>query len=346
MFSRGERSLYCSASSWPTSERKPLFTPGWPMSCAIPAMSSVCCSSSERKPSEQVACMMRAAACTTSRACAKLWNGTGRYSFSTAVTNRCRSCTSSVALKKPSEESWKRETAKTARAVRWALVSGSGLKDHETKTSCDTPKSSNLMDGAPSFLRWVTTPDGLRPSILFASSTMFFPCSIVRMPQSSSRKSSLVSGMFLAVCRSAMMASFWTTFSNSFISLELSTSTASSSGNSWTTALNLKTVEAICRTVDSMRSKGRTVSSVTTLESVRPLKSMMPTMKIIVAMAKPASICAGACMLKATMKVLVCTRRAEDSRGGAERAGDQSHVPSLVQRNPGASEVGTPLQTL
>mmetsp|Transcript_98356 Transcript_98356/g.278541 ORF Transcript_98356/g.278541 Transcript_98356/m.278541 type:complete len:292 (-) Transcript_98356:447-1322(-) len=290
MFSRGERSLYWRASSWPTSERKPLLTPGCPTSWPTAAMSSVICSSSVRKLSQQVICMVLAVVWTTSTAWAKLWNGTGRYSFSTAATKRCRSCTSSGVLKRLSPESWKRETEKTVSAIRWALVRGSGLKDQEAKTSWETPKSSSRMEGS-GFLRAGWLPEGLRPSGFF-SSVMFLPCIMLRMPMSSSRMPSVFWGTVLAVCRSAMIASFCTTFSRSFISLELSMSTASSSSLVWTFELNLKTVLAMCRTVASMRSRGRTASSVTTLERAMPLKSMMMMMKHIVAMARAASSCA------------------------------------------------------
>mmetsp|Transcript_78539 Transcript_78539/g.182238 ORF Transcript_78539/g.182238 Transcript_78539/m.182238 type:complete len:204 (+) Transcript_78539:544-1155(+) len=105
MFSSGERSLYCSASSWRTSDKKPLFTPGCPRSCATAAMSRECCSSSDRNRSEDVRFMMRATQWTTSNACAKLWKGTDKYSFSTAPTKRCNNCTASGVPKKPSLES-------------------------------------------------------------------------------------------------------------------------------------------------------------------------------------------------------------------------------------------------
>mmetsp|Transcript_97445 Transcript_97445/g.297757 ORF Transcript_97445/g.297757 Transcript_97445/m.297757 type:complete len:250 (+) Transcript_97445:522-1271(+) len=88
MFSRGDRSLYCNANSWPTSDKNPLLTPGWPRSCASAAISNTYCSSSVRKVSELISVINRDTPCKTSMACAKLWKGTGRYSFSTAPTKR------------------------------------------------------------------------------------------------------------------------------------------------------------------------------------------------------------------------------------------------------------------
>mmetsp|Transcript_12335 Transcript_12335/g.43456 ORF Transcript_12335/g.43456 Transcript_12335/m.43456 type:complete len:228 (+) Transcript_12335:595-1278(+) len=131
MFSSGERSLYCSASSWPTSDRKPLFTPGCPKSCATAAISKTYCSKSVRKDSEEMMFMRRAVPCVTSTAWAKLWNGTGRYSLSTAPTKRWRRCCSSCDDTKPSPASWKREIVKTASDVRWVFVNGRALKPHD-----------------------------------------------------------------------------------------------------------------------------------------------------------------------------------------------------------------------
>mmetsp|Transcript_42323 Transcript_42323/g.119686 ORF Transcript_42323/g.119686 Transcript_42323/m.119686 type:complete len:269 (-) Transcript_42323:79-885(-) len=78
MFSSGERSLYCKANSWPTSDKKPLFTPGWPKSCDNAEISSMYWSNSERKASTFINDMSRPTPCRTSTACAKLWKGTGR----------------------------------------------------------------------------------------------------------------------------------------------------------------------------------------------------------------------------------------------------------------------------
>mmetsp|Transcript_5729 Transcript_5729/g.10296 ORF Transcript_5729/g.10296 Transcript_5729/m.10296 type:complete len:207 (+) Transcript_5729:1201-1821(+) len=160
-----------------------------------------------------------------------------------------------------------------------------------------------------------------RLSFFAFSSTMLAPCIMLKMPMSSSRMSSVFSGTCLAVCRSAMIASFCTTFSSSFISFELSISAASSISlsSSFTSALNLKTVEAICRTVSSIRSRGRTASSVTTLDKARPQKTMMIMMKHMVAMLKAASTISVCCMLNCTMKVSVCTIHDDDNRLGPVR---------------------------
>mmetsp|Transcript_14743 Transcript_14743/g.38989 ORF Transcript_14743/g.38989 Transcript_14743/m.38989 type:complete len:269 (+) Transcript_14743:667-1473(+) len=75
IFSSGDKSLYCSASSCPTSDRKPLLRPKCPTSCAMAATSSENCSSSDMKSEDPVIRMTRPTACVTSTACAKLWKG-------------------------------------------------------------------------------------------------------------------------------------------------------------------------------------------------------------------------------------------------------------------------------
>mmetsp|Transcript_45482 Transcript_45482/g.134616 ORF Transcript_45482/g.134616 Transcript_45482/m.134616 type:complete len:359 (+) Transcript_45482:737-1813(+) len=318
MFSRGERSLYCRARSWPTSLRKPLFMPGWPMSWAMAAINKAYCSSSPKKASEPVALIIRATPWTTSTAWAKLWNATGRYSFSTAATKRWRTWRSSAVFTNPSSCPWKVEMMKVPREIRCCFVRGSVLNPSESNTSCVTPSSCAC---ARTFSAAETEPF-LRMFCGFLSVTFFAwlievtPCIISRMAMSSEPMSFVSTTCVLL--RSATIASLLTTFSKSFISFELSTSRSSSSSppSSSMPSLSLKTVVAMSRTEPSIRSRGRTAMFMTTLESARPLNTMMKMMKHVVAIPVPAVIWWLWCMLKPTMKVSVCTKRALAILGG------------------------------
>mmetsp|Transcript_26931 Transcript_26931/g.76775 ORF Transcript_26931/g.76775 Transcript_26931/m.76775 type:complete len:211 (-) Transcript_26931:203-835(-) len=158
------------------------------------------------------------------------------------------------------------------------------------------------------------------------------PRIMLRTPMSSSLRSSVALGIASAVCSCVMIASFFTTFSRRFISLALSmsmTSSALSRSSSSTSALMLKTVAAICRTVASMLSRGRTASSVTVLDSARPLKTMMDNMNITLLMPMNASRVAGSCMLKPIMKVSVWTCSAEAIRDGPSICGCHEARSSL-----------------
>mmetsp|Transcript_97445 Transcript_97445/g.297758 ORF Transcript_97445/g.297758 Transcript_97445/m.297758 type:complete len:216 (+) Transcript_97445:1425-2072(+) len=184
-------------------------------------------------------------------------------------------------------------------------------------------------------------------AMAFCSSTTFLPCIMLRMPMSSSRMSS-VAWMFLAVCNSATIASFWTTRSKSFISFELSMF-ASSSSVSQTSALNLNTVEAICLTVINMRSSGRTASSVTTLESAKLLKIIKKMMNIMVTIPKPDFNWLVACILKATMMFGVYTRNDDAFLGGAPLEGtheDRSAVSSHSKDSMPSTTAGLPVHAI
>mmetsp|Transcript_2645 Transcript_2645/g.6000 ORF Transcript_2645/g.6000 Transcript_2645/m.6000 type:complete len:273 (-) Transcript_2645:967-1785(-) len=243
--------------------------------------------------------------------------------------------TSSPVFTKPSPSSWNLETVYTTKFTRWFFERLRALKFHDANTSCETPKSSKRTEGIPiAFFLWPVVPAD--PDILLVVlpffSAMLAPCIIDRMPRSSSLMSSVLSGTFLDVWRSAMMASFWTTFSRSFISLELSMSVTSSSFvSAVTSALNLNTVDAIFRTVPNIRSNGRTARSVTTLDKAKPQKTMMRMMKSMVLMLNAASTWFGECMLTSTMKVAVCTINEDESRGGpalpASQAATEAAMP-------------------
>mmetsp|Transcript_34038 Transcript_34038/g.86108 ORF Transcript_34038/g.86108 Transcript_34038/m.86108 type:complete len:223 (+) Transcript_34038:1382-2050(+) len=178
------------------------------------------------------------------------------------------------------------------------------------------------------------------------------PCIMLRMPMSSSRMSS-VAATWVADCKLATMANFCTTFSSSFISLELSMSASGSSSTPSTSWLNLKTFAAISLTVPSMRSSGRTASSVTTLERARLLKIMMKMMKTMVSRAIQDFRTMVLCMSKDTMKLSVCTLNEEAARAGPTRLGVQAPIWAVVasssqskELRPLASVAGTPMQAV
>mmetsp|Transcript_70836 Transcript_70836/g.207565 ORF Transcript_70836/g.207565 Transcript_70836/m.207565 type:complete len:226 (+) Transcript_70836:1350-2027(+) len=155
-------------------------------------------------------------------------------------------------------------------------------------------------------LRMVTVLPCIRPSTARSSSSM---SSIVCRPSS-------------FVCSEAMFASFSTTFSRRIISLALLMSSTSSSCCS--SPSNLNTVDAISRTVLSIRSRGRTASSVTVLVRTRPLKSITRTMKTVVPRLMPACFAIGSCILKPTIRTSLFTSKTEAFRVGSPMRGVQS----------------------
>mmetsp|Transcript_51555 Transcript_51555/g.159925 ORF Transcript_51555/g.159925 Transcript_51555/m.159925 type:complete len:269 (-) Transcript_51555:1993-2799(-) len=86
MFSRGDRSLYITASSCAVSTRKALPRPKWPKSWPMAAIDNQNCSASVKKAPASTSWKLIAKECSTSRAWEKLWNGIGWYIFSAMVT--------------------------------------------------------------------------------------------------------------------------------------------------------------------------------------------------------------------------------------------------------------------
>mmetsp|Transcript_68695 Transcript_68695/g.212384 ORF Transcript_68695/g.212384 Transcript_68695/m.212384 type:complete len:227 (+) Transcript_68695:1165-1845(+) len=148
------------------------------------------------------------------------------------------------------------------------------------------------------------------------------PCIMPSTAKSSSSMSSVECKPSSFVCNEAMVASFSTTLSSRIISVALLMSSTSSSCCS-SPSLNLKTVVAISRTVLSIRSRGRTASSVTVLVRKSPLKSITMTMKTVVMMLRPACRLRGSCMLKPTIITSLFTNNTEALRCGSSMAGVQ-----------------------
>mmetsp|Transcript_3302 Transcript_3302/g.9549 ORF Transcript_3302/g.9549 Transcript_3302/m.9549 type:complete len:226 (-) Transcript_3302:876-1553(-) len=185
--------------------------------------------------------------------------------------------------------------------------------------------SSSFRCDSFGFLRPVDGPRLERSA--FASSTTSLPRIMLRTPKSSSLMSSMCP-IPLRVCRSAMIANLRTTLSNCTISLKLSSSESSSSAP--TSSLNLKTVVAIWRTIESMPSRGCT-ASLMTMPEMAPLQTTMKnTTAMVLANETAASTCAYECMLKLIIKVSVWRCKAEANCGASTKGGVQLGLSVLA----------------
>jgi hypothetical protein len=109
LFSRGDLSLDCQASSWVTSRREALFMPGCPRLWPTAATGKANSCSSDREHSLATILKNLATPCITSTEWAGLWNRYGRYSLCTACAKLCSTSSSSFGGKNASPSSLNRE---------------------------------------------------------------------------------------------------------------------------------------------------------------------------------------------------------------------------------------------